>query len=150
MAHLYNPSYLGGWDGEDPSSRPSQTNSSQDPVSKITRVKMDWRCGSSGIGLLCKCEAPSPTKKKKNFENSNSFNYKNNFKNQLKRTSINTHGIKTTLDTCIFWSFFSFFWRGWYWDLNSELLKLESSPWNSFLKASNYWGVTENQNRRII
>jgi hypothetical protein len=45
VAHTCNPSYLGGWDQEDHSSRPSPENSSQDSISRITR-ETDWRCGS--------------------------------------------------------------------------------------------------------
>jgi hypothetical protein len=48
VVHAYNPNYLGGQDWEDHSSMSAQDNSSQDPISKITRAKMDWMCGSSG------------------------------------------------------------------------------------------------------
>jgi hypothetical protein len=34
VAHTYNPSYSGGRDQEDHSSKPAQANSSQDPISK--------------------------------------------------------------------------------------------------------------------
>jgi hypothetical protein len=42
-----NHSYLGGWDQEDSSLRPACANSSRKPIHKITRAKMDRRCGSS-------------------------------------------------------------------------------------------------------
>jgi hypothetical protein len=47
VAHICNLSYLVGWDGEDCGLRPAWANSSQDSIFKITRTKMDWRCGSS-------------------------------------------------------------------------------------------------------
>jgi hypothetical protein len=34
VAHISNPSYLGGRDQEDRSLRPAQANSSRDPISK--------------------------------------------------------------------------------------------------------------------
>jgi hypothetical protein len=34
VVHAYNPSYLWGWDQEDPTSRPAWRNSSWDPISK--------------------------------------------------------------------------------------------------------------------
>jgi hypothetical protein len=39
-AHACNPSYSGGKNQEDYGSKPAQTNSSQDPISKITQQKM--------------------------------------------------------------------------------------------------------------
>jgi hypothetical protein len=39
VVHTSDPSYLGGWDGEDYSSRPAQANSLWDPVSRKTRAK---------------------------------------------------------------------------------------------------------------
>jgi hypothetical protein len=39
VAHVCNPSYLEHWNWKDPGSRPAWTNSSQDPISKITRTK---------------------------------------------------------------------------------------------------------------
>jgi hypothetical protein len=39
MAHAYNPTYLGGWDKEDHSSRTAQANIFWDSNSKITRPK---------------------------------------------------------------------------------------------------------------
>jgi hypothetical protein len=45
MTHAYNPSYSGGRDQEDHSSKPAWTNSSQDPISKklITQKKLvEW------------------------------------------------------------------------------------------------------------
>jgi hypothetical protein len=48
MLGTYNPGYLGVWDQEDFSSRPGQTNSSLNSISKISRAKWtDWRCGSN-------------------------------------------------------------------------------------------------------
>jgi hypothetical protein len=64
-AHTCNPSYLGGWDWEDCSSRPAQANSLRDPHLQNNQTKMDWRYGSSSKYPLCKCEVlssnPSPT-----------------------------------------------------------------------------------------
>jgi hypothetical protein len=40
VAHAYNPSYSGGRDQEDHSSKPVQTNSSRDPISKKYSQKM--------------------------------------------------------------------------------------------------------------
>jgi hypothetical protein len=48
VAHTCNPRYLGGWDPEDHGSKPIQTNSSQDPLSKIPSTKKGWWSGSSG------------------------------------------------------------------------------------------------------
>jgi hypothetical protein len=71
VAQACNPSYRGGWDGEDHSSRSAQANSLQDPISKITTAK--W-IGSGSVAqvvehLLCKQEALSsnysPIKRKK-------------------------------------------------------------------------------------
>jgi hypothetical protein len=56
VVHIYNLSYLGGWDGEDCGSRLAWANSLGDPISKITRAK----CNSVALGvehLLCKCDA---------------------------------------------------------------------------------------------
>jgi hypothetical protein len=39
VAHTCNLSYLEGLDEEDHSLKPAQENSSQDPISKITRAK---------------------------------------------------------------------------------------------------------------
>jgi hypothetical protein len=39
LAHAYNPSYWGGWDQEDGSSKSALANSSRDPVSKIFNTK---------------------------------------------------------------------------------------------------------------
>jgi hypothetical protein len=41
VVHACNPSYLGGWGQEDPSSRPAQANSSWDPI--LTNV-LAWWC----------------------------------------------------------------------------------------------------------
>jgi hypothetical protein len=65
VAHAYKPSYLGGRDQEDPSSKPAQADSSQDPILKIPNTN----------GRTPKCEAlssnPSTTKKNQT-ENSDS------------------------------------------------------------------------------
>jgi hypothetical protein len=63
-----NPHYLGGWSRGNCSSGPAHTNSSQDPISKITSTKRT-RVVVQGVGnLLCKHEALSsnlnPTQKK--------------------------------------------------------------------------------------
>jgi hypothetical protein len=64
VAHGCNPSYLGGWDWEDQCLRPTEANSSHDPISKITRAKWS-RSVTKVVGyLLCKQKAlssnPSP------------------------------------------------------------------------------------------
>jgi hypothetical protein len=46
VAHACNPSYSGGRDQEDHSSKPAQENSSQDPISKKPSTKKGWRSGS--------------------------------------------------------------------------------------------------------
>jgi hypothetical protein len=49
VAHACNPSYSGGRDQEDCSLKPARTNSSGDPILKISITKKDWwsasRCG---------------------------------------------------------------------------------------------------------
>jgi hypothetical protein len=40
VAHTYNPSYSGGRDQEGQGLKPAQTNSWQDPISKIPITKM--------------------------------------------------------------------------------------------------------------
>jgi hypothetical protein len=61
--------YLGGWDQEGPSSRPAKPNNSQEPISKITRVKWTGSVAQAVEHLLCKYKAlssnPSSIKKKK-------------------------------------------------------------------------------------
>jgi hypothetical protein len=45
VAHAYNPSYSGGRDQEDHDSKPAQSNSARDPISKkpITKIGlMEW------------------------------------------------------------------------------------------------------------
>jgi hypothetical protein len=67
VAHACHPSYLGGWDQEDWRPKPAWTNSSGDPISKITRAKWAGGVGQVVELLLCKCKAlssnPNPTKK---------------------------------------------------------------------------------------
>jgi hypothetical protein len=68
QAHACNPSYLGGrLKSGDHSLRPAWANSSRPHFHKNNQSKMNWRCGSSGRGLLCKCKAlssnSSPIKK---------------------------------------------------------------------------------------
>jgi hypothetical protein len=48
VAHAYNPSYSGGRDWEDCSSKPTQGRSSQDPISKMPNTKKGWWSSSSG------------------------------------------------------------------------------------------------------
>jgi hypothetical protein len=69
MAHVCDPSYLGGRDREDHGLRPAWANSLQDPISKITRAKWTRDLVQTIECLLCKCKAlssnPSPIKKTK-------------------------------------------------------------------------------------
>jgi hypothetical protein len=44
VTHTYNPSYSGGRDQEDHSSKPPQANSLQDPISKNPMTK-NWAGG---------------------------------------------------------------------------------------------------------
>jgi hypothetical protein len=46
--HACNPSYLGGRDQEDCSSRPVKAKNLQDPILKITNTKKGWQSGSNG------------------------------------------------------------------------------------------------------
>jgi hypothetical protein len=48
VAHTCNPNYSRVRDQEDHGSRPSQANSSQDPLSKILNIKEGWWSDSSG------------------------------------------------------------------------------------------------------
>jgi hypothetical protein len=48
VTHAYNPSYSGGRDQEDHSSRLAQANSSLFPILKIPITKQGWWNGSSG------------------------------------------------------------------------------------------------------
>jgi hypothetical protein len=53
---------------EDQGSRPAPANSSQDPISKMTRAKLDWRCGSSGRAPALQVQSPPhPPKKSQNL-----------------------------------------------------------------------------------
>jgi hypothetical protein len=53
---------LGGYDGKDHGSRPTQANSSQDPPLWNNQSKMDWRCGSSAKPWV---QTPFPLKERK-------------------------------------------------------------------------------------
>jgi hypothetical protein len=48
VAHTCNPSYLGGRDQEDHSSKPALAKSSLDIISKVSNTKQGWQSGSSG------------------------------------------------------------------------------------------------------
>jgi hypothetical protein len=52
VAYASNPSYSGGRDQENHSSKPAPANSSKDPISKIPNTrkkkKQAWQSGSSG------------------------------------------------------------------------------------------------------
>jgi hypothetical protein len=59
VAHTWNPSYLGGWNREDHSSRPAWANSSRDPPHlQNNHSKMDWRCGSSSSAPALHLQSP--------------------------------------------------------------------------------------------
>jgi hypothetical protein len=61
VAHAYNPSYSGGRDEEDHSSKATRANSSQDPILKMPITKKSW-----WSGLRCRSEfKPQYSKKKK-------------------------------------------------------------------------------------
>jgi hypothetical protein len=50
--------------------RPSQLNSLGDPISKVTKVKMDWRCGSGQSSCFASMKqtlGSNPTQKNKNI-----------------------------------------------------------------------------------
>jgi hypothetical protein len=73
VAHACNPSNTGGSDQDDQGSRPAQTNSSQDPISKIpNRKKRAGGVDQEVEHLPSKCEIlssnPSIKKKKKEKE----------------------------------------------------------------------------------
>jgi hypothetical protein len=75
VGHAYNPSYSGGRDQEDCSSRPTQANSSRDPISKIYNIgKKKKPRGDRSMTLVTECllskcktlsSNPSTIKKKK-------------------------------------------------------------------------------------
>jgi hypothetical protein len=69
VAHTCNPHYSEGRDQEDHCLKSVQTNSSQDPISKMHNTKMGWKSGANGTAPTTKHEAlsskPSNTKKKK-------------------------------------------------------------------------------------
>jgi hypothetical protein len=47
MAHSYNPSFSGGRDQEDHSSKTAPANSSTDPITKLSNTRKGWWSGSS-------------------------------------------------------------------------------------------------------
>jgi hypothetical protein len=59
VAHAYNPSYSGGRDQEDHGSKPDQTNSSRDPISKKPITK---RAGGVAQDVGPEFKAPVPQK----------------------------------------------------------------------------------------
>jgi hypothetical protein len=59
VAHDCKPNYLRGWDQEACSSRPDWANSSQDPISKLTREKWTGGVAQAVEHLLCKYKAQS-------------------------------------------------------------------------------------------
>jgi hypothetical protein len=69
VTHSYNPSYLEGWDLEDPGSRPVWANNSWDSISKTTRAKWIGAVAQavelSEFELRVLSSNSSPTKKKK-------------------------------------------------------------------------------------
>jgi hypothetical protein len=61
VAHACNPTYLGGRDQEDRSSKPAQANSARDPISKNPSQKIglvEW------LKVKARVQAPVPQKKK--------------------------------------------------------------------------------------
>jgi hypothetical protein len=65
VAHTYNPSFLGGRDQEDHSSKPAGlNNSSINTILKIQKKK-DWQRGSSSKHLPSKVQTPVLQKKKR-------------------------------------------------------------------------------------
>jgi hypothetical protein len=42
VTHTCNPIYSGGRDQEDRGSKPTQANSSRDPISKISKTEKGW------------------------------------------------------------------------------------------------------------
>jgi hypothetical protein len=65
VVHACNPSYSGGIDQEDPSSKPAQANSSGDAVLKIPNAKKGWRSGFSNRACEALSSTPVPLRKKK-------------------------------------------------------------------------------------
>jgi hypothetical protein len=72
-AHTCNPSYMGGWDWEDQSLRPTWGNSLRDPIFKITRAKWTEVFSSSRVPALqawnpeFKTPVPQKRKRKKSW-----------------------------------------------------------------------------------
>jgi hypothetical protein len=65
VVHAHNPSYLGGLGWEDGGLKPAQTNSSTDPIFKITRANWTGGVAQAVDHLLCKCEVQMPIPPKK-------------------------------------------------------------------------------------
>jgi hypothetical protein len=60
MVHAYNPSYFGGWDQEDRSSRLAQTNSLWDFHLQNNQSKMDWKYSLSTCFASMKAWVQTP------------------------------------------------------------------------------------------
>jgi hypothetical protein len=79
VAHSYNPSFLGGWDWEDHSSRPTQENSLRDTISKMARAKWTRGVTEAVECLFCKHKTLSSNlssiKKNKNKIKFSGFQY---------------------------------------------------------------------------
>jgi hypothetical protein len=71
VAHAYNPSYSGGRDQEDRSSKSDWANSSRDPISKVPNTE---RAGGVAQGVSPEFK-PQYCKKKKKKANSMMFNF---------------------------------------------------------------------------
>jgi hypothetical protein len=59
VALAFNASYLRSYYMEDHSSRSFQVNSSENPISKNSQSKMDWRCGLSSRVPALKVQNPT-------------------------------------------------------------------------------------------
>jgi hypothetical protein len=65
VAHIYNPSYLGGRDQEDHCSKPAQVHSLRDPISNILNIRKGWLSGSSSESLSSNLSTIKKIKKEK-------------------------------------------------------------------------------------
>jgi SET domain-containing protein len=65
VAHACNPSYSGGRDQEDHSSKQALANSSQDRISKKKKQKKNNHYGEVAQGVGPQVQTPVPKKKKK-------------------------------------------------------------------------------------